>query len=78
MTVIKLREVISIIDRFSTDTPHGESTWMKQFFVSNSFCFPRPNYQDKICYMVASEHHEVIEVRRQLIATYIIDPEEAA
>ena len=32
----------------------------------------------KICHMVASEHPEVIEGRRQLIAMYVLDSEEAA
>ena len=31
----------------------------------------------KICHMVASKHPYVIEVRRWLIATYVLDSEEA-
>ena len=39
MTVIKQREVMSIIDPFSKDTPHGKPLWKKQFFVSHSLFF---------------------------------------
>ena len=32
MTVIKLREVLSIIDNFAAETPHGKSPWTKIFW----------------------------------------------
>ena len=65
------------IDCFTAETPHGKSPWTKQIFFSHSFCSPRPNLQDKICHMFASEHPEVVEGRWRFIATDVIDSEEA-
>ena len=39
LTVIKLRELMSIIDHFTTETPRGKSLWTKRFFFPNSFFF---------------------------------------
>ena len=40
MTVIKRREVMYFIDRFTAKTPHGKSPWEK---IYNPFCPPREN-----------------------------------
>ena len=40
MTLIKIREVMYVIDRFTAETPHGKSVWEKYFFVPHSFCSP--------------------------------------
>ena len=69
-TVIKRREVMYVIDRFTAETPHDNSPWTKQNALS-LVCFVSLDQipKIKICHMVASEHPEVIEERRQLIAT---------
>ena len=68
-----------IIDRFTVETPHGKSPWTKgnvlsliRFFSLDQI--PKIN----ICHMVASEHPEVIEGRRRLISTDVLDSEEEA
>ena len=62
MTVIKRRELIYVIDRFTAETPHGNSPWTNQFFLSLiSFVSLDQIPKIKICHMVASEHPEVIE-----------------
>ena len=49
-----------------------------KIFCLSFILFPYTNPQDKICHMVASEHPEVIEGRRRLIYTDVIDSEKAA
>ena len=39
ITLTKQREVMSIIDRFFEETPHGESPWTKQFFCLSFILF---------------------------------------
>ena len=68
---------MSTIDPFSMETPQGKSTWTKQNILSLVHFFfldQIPNI--KICHMVASEHPEVAEGRRRLIAMEVPDPEE--
>ena len=65
------------MDCYATDTPHGKSL-LKIVLSLIRFVSPDQISKIKICHMVASEHTEVIEGRRQLIATDVIDPEEAA
>ena len=38
MSVIKIREVMHVIDRFTSETPHGNSMWKKKFVLS-LICF---------------------------------------
>ena len=68
-----------VMDRFTAETPHGKSLWTENNVLS-LICFVLLDQSPKIkiCHMVASEHPEVIEGRRQLIATYVFDYEEAA
>ena len=40
MTVIKLIDVMSIIDCFAVETPRGKSLWMKQDVFLSFFRFP--------------------------------------
>ena len=55
ITVIKLIEVMSIIDRFFAETPDGKSPWMKQnILYLIRFFFSWPNSQDKKFHMFAS------------------------
>ena len=49
----------------------------KKYFCLSLIFPPWPNPQDKIFHMVASEHPEVIEGRWRLIATNVLDSEEA-
>ena len=67
-----------VIDRFTTQTPHGKYQWEKQNVLS-LICFftLEQTTKIKICHMVATEHPELIEGRRRLIATDVIDYEEA-
>ena len=68
-----------VIDCFTAETPHGKSMWTK-LNVLSLICFV-PLYQNpkiKICHMVVSEHPEVIEWRRRLIAIDVIESKEAA
>ena len=68
-----------VIDRFNTETLHGKSPWTKQNVLSLVCFVPLDKIPKiKICCMVASEHPEVIEGMRQLIATDVLDSEEAA
>ena len=63
-TVIKQRDIMSIIYQFSTDTPHGNSTWtMKNVLSLIRFVSLEQITKIKICHMVASEYTEVIEGR---------------
>ena len=61
ITLIKLRDITSIIDYFSADNPHGKSllTNHNVFFVI-SFISIDQIPKIKIFYIVASEHPEVI------------------
>ena len=77
ITLIKLRDITSIIDYFSADNPHGKSLLTNRnvlFLVRFISIDQIPKI--KILYMVASEYPEVIEGCRRLIATGVIDPEE--
>ena len=77
-TVIKIIEVIYFIDSFTAENNNGKSLRKNMFCVS---LVPTPLDQIKkikICHMVASEHPEVIEGRRRLIATDVIDYGEEA
>ena len=71
----KTIRLISIIDRFVVETPHGKYQWTKKknslfrFFALDKIA------KIKICHMVASENPEVIEGRRRLIVTDVIDSE---
>ena len=68
-----------VIDRFTANTPHGNSLQTKQNILSLIRFVPLDQIPEiKICHMVASEHPEVIEGRRRLIATDVLDSEEAA
>ena len=68
-----------VIDRLTMETPHGKSPWTKQMFLSLvGFFFLDQIPKIKIFHMVASEHPEVIEGRRRLIDTDVIDSEKAA
>ena len=70
---------MSIIDRFAQETPNGKSPWMNQHILSHIFFVSIDQITKmEICYMVTSEHSELIEVIQQLIATRVLDPEEAA
>ena len=40
MTVIKIREVMYVIDRFTAETPHGKSPREKQFFCLSLLLLP--------------------------------------
>ena len=70
MTVIKQREVMSIIDRFTT---HINYPWTKKT-VSSLICFVSLDqiYRIQKCHMVLSEHPEVIDRRQWLIATDVL------
>ena len=68
-----------VIDRFTANTPHGKSLQTKQNILSLIHFVPLDQIPKmKICHMVASENPEVIEGRRRLIATDVLDSEEAA
>ena len=68
-----------IIDRFTAEITHGKSPW-KKWNVLPLICFVPLDQipKIKIFHMVASEHPEVIKGRQQLIATDVLDSEEAA
>ena len=56
ITVLKQREVMYIIDRFYTETPHGESPCKKKMFLSLiRFIPPGQTPKIKICHMVERE-----------------------
>ena len=68
-----------VIDCFKAETPRVNSPWTKRNILSIIYFSPLGQTPKiKICHMVASEHPEVIEGRRSLIATNVIDSEEAA
>ena len=77
-TLIKRREIMYVIDCFTTETPHGKSPWTKRNILSLiRFVTLDQIPKIKICHMVASEHPEVIEGRLWLIATDVLDSEES-
>ena len=78
MTVIKQREVVSIIDRFTRETPHGNYPWIRFFLSLIHFVLLDQIPKIKIFHIVTSEHPEMIEGRWRLIATDVIDSEEAS
>ena len=66
-----------IIDLFTADNSHGKSPWTKQNVLSLIRFVPLDQIpKTKIFHMVASEHLEVIEGRRRLIATDVLESEE--
>ena len=67
-----------VIDSFNPETTHGNSLCTKTFLSLISFAPLDKKPKIKICHMVASEHHEVIEGMWQLIATDFRDSEEDA
>ena len=75
IAVIKIREVMYVIDHFTTDTHHGKYPWTKKIYLI--YFVPLDQIPKiKICRMVASEHPEVIEGRRQMIAMCVLYSEE--
>ena len=67
-----------VIDRFTADTPHGKSQWTKKNVLYLIRFVPLEQIpKTKICHMVASEHTEAIEGRQILIATDLLEYEEA-
>ena len=67
-----------IIYCFTAEDPYDKSPWMKQkvFFIIHFVSLDQiPKI--KICHVVASEHHEVVEGRQRLIVTEVFDSEEA-
>ena len=77
MTVINWIEVILLLIALPQWLLMVKCMDIAKYFFSQSFCFPSPNLQDKIWHMVASENPEVIEGRRHLIFTDVLNPEEA-
>ena len=75
MTVIKRIDVIYVIDIFTAKNPHGKSHWKNNFLCIIHFVPIEQIPKIKICHMVASEHPEVIEGRRRLIATDVLESE---
>ena len=68
-----------VIHRFTAKNPHGNYPWTKRNVLSTIHFFPLDQTPKiKICHMVVSEHPEVIEGRRRLIATDVLDYEEVA
>ena len=68
-----------VIYCFTAETPHGKSLCGKQNILSLVSFFPLDQTPKiKIYHMVVSENTEVIEGRRRLIATYVLESEEAA
>ena len=68
-----------VIDHFNAKTPHGKSPRKKRNVLSLIRFVPLEQIpRIKICHMVASEHPEVIEGRRRLIAADVLDSEEAS
>ena len=79
MTVIKIREVMYFIDRFTAETNHGRYTWTQQNVWSLIQLFPFDQIPKmKICHMVVSEHPENIEGRRTMIATDVFESDYSA
>ena len=65
-----------VIYRFTTKTPHGKSPWTKRNVLSLIRFVPLDQIPKiKKCHMVTSEHFELIEGRRRLIATDVLDYE---
>ena len=78
-TIIKIRELIYVIDSFTAETPNVNSLWTKRNILSIIYFVPLDQTaRIKICHMVASEHPDVIEGRRRLIATNVLYSEEAS
>ena len=75
-TLINIRDVIYFIDRLTAETPHGKSQWGKKCLSLICFVPLDQIPKIKIFHMVASEHPEVIEGRRRLIATDFLDYED--
>ena len=67
-----------VIYRFTSDITHGNSLWEKRFFSLIHFIPFDQIPKIKICHIVASGHPEAIEVIPRLIATDVLDSEEAA
>ena len=79
MTVIKGREAIYVIDCFIAETPHVKSPWTKQNNLSLIIFVPLDQIPKITTFhMLASEHPEMIEGRRRLIATDVLEYKEAA
>ena len=75
--VIKRSDLMSFIDRFSAETPHGKYPCTKKnVLYLIRFVFLDQITKIKICRMVASENPEVIEGRRQMIAMCVLYSEE--
>ena len=68
---------MSIIDRLSTKTPRCKSTQINQKNSLIHFFTLDQIPKVKIWHMIANEHSEVIEVGQLLIATEVLDPEQA-
>ena len=75
MTVVKIRGIVYVIDCLIVETPHGKYLW-KNVLSLIRFVPLDQNPKIKIYHMVASEYPEVIEGRRQLISTDVLDSEE--
>ena len=61
MTVIKIRELMCVIDHFIAETFHGKFPWIKQKKLSLICFVPLDQIPKiKICHMVTSENPEVI------------------
>ena len=68
-----------IIDRFVEEAPTCKSPWTKKHVLSLVRFFSLDEIPKiKICFMVANEHTEVIDGRRQLISVDVLESEEAA
>ena len=77
--VIKIIEVMYVIDCFTAETPHGKSLWTNQNVLSLiRFVALNQLLKIKICHMVVSEHPEVIGGRRRLIDMDIPDSEDGS
>ena len=68
---------MSIIYIFVSENPDGKYPWTIFLSLIYFFALGQSN-KIKIRHMVASKGTKVIEWRRQLIATEILDPEDAA
>ena len=76
MTVIKLREVMYVIDIFTMENPHVKSPWTKYFFLSLIHFVSLDRIPKiKICHVVASDNPGVVEGRLWLISMDIFDSE---
>ena len=70
---------MNVIDCFTAETPHCKSPLTKRNVLSFiRFLPPDLIPKIKICHMVASENYEAIEGRWRLVATDVLDSEEAA